>query len=189
MAEISQKPSQAGWQVVERRLLIDNQPFARVYAEDLRLPGGELITDWTRVELPPFVIIFAMLGDGRVAFVRQYRQAVGAYTLELPAGHINDGEDALTAARRELREEAGLEAANWQFLGKYVMDANHECGWAYVYLVRDAWQTAAPNHGDLGEMTVHWLELDEVRQRWMNGELVSAPTALSVGLALHRVAE
>jgi ADP-ribose pyrophosphatase len=178
---------EANWQVLDRRLLVDRSPYARIYDEDVRISNGQVIHNFIHVELPDFVIVFACLEDGRVPFVRQYRQAVRAYTLELPAGHTEDGEESLSAAQRELREEAGVEASAWQFLGKYVMDANRGCGWAYVYLAQGARLTLPPDPGDLGEMTLHVLSLDEVRQALAAGELVSAPTAMAVGLALHRL--
>lgn len=49
--------------------------------------------------------------EGRVLLVRQYRYAVGAYVWELPAGRLDAGETPEQGARRELVEEAGLEAA------------------------------------------------------------------------------
>jgi ADP-ribose pyrophosphatase len=45
--------------------------------------------------------------DGKVLMVRQYRNAIDSYTLELPAGGLNPGEDNLTCAIRECREETG----------------------------------------------------------------------------------
>jgi ADP-ribose pyrophosphatase len=48
--------------------------------------------------------------DGRVLLVRQYRYAVSAYVWELPAGRLDAGETPEEGARRELVEEAGLEA-------------------------------------------------------------------------------
>ena len=176
--------SDAAWQTLDRRLLADRSPYAMVYEEDVRLPGGSIVENFVRVQLPPFVITFAVTIDHRVAMVRQFRQAVHDYTLELPAGHIDGNEDPLVAAKRELIEETGLEGTDWRYLGKFVMDANRECGWAHVYLLQGAHNVASPDPGDLGEMTLHYLTIEEVRQRWMAAEFVSAPTSLCAGLAL-----
>ena len=59
---------------------------------------------------------------GHVLLVEQYRVPLGKPCLELPAGLIGDetkGEDALTSARRELEEETGYRAAQWQDLGEF----------------------------------------------------------------------
>jgi 8-oxo-dGTP pyrophosphatase MutT (NUDIX family) len=172
------------WHVLDKRLVADRSPFARAYDLDLRLPDGRVITNWLQVDLPPFVITFPVLADGSVIFVRQYRQVIGEYALELTAGHMEADEQPQAAAARELLEEGGAVAEHWQFLGRYVMDANRGCGWAHVFLAQGAQIVAPSNSGDVGEMSVHVLPMAEVRRRWLAGEFVSAPTALAIGLAL-----
>ena len=61
----------------------------------------------------PAVAIVAVDGSDRVALVRQERAGAGAPLLELPAGTIDEGEEPLAAARRELREETGLHGGEW----------------------------------------------------------------------------
>jgi ADP-ribose pyrophosphatase len=59
---------------------------------------------------------------GEVILIEQYRVPLGKFCLELPAGLIGDeteGEDALASARRELEEEAGYRAAQWEELGEF----------------------------------------------------------------------
>ncbi len=63
---------------------------------------------WEIVEHKDAVAVLAVR-DGRVLVVEQYRVAIGATTLELPAGLIEPGESALEAARRELMEEVGFD--------------------------------------------------------------------------------
>jgi ADP-ribose pyrophosphatase len=173
------------WEIVDRRLVADRSPYAQIYDEDVRLPDGTLITQWVKVDLPEFIIVMAVTADQHIPFVRQYRQAVRDWMLELPAGHLETGEDALVAAQRELIEETGIVASRWRYLGKYIMDANRGCGWCHVYLATGAHQAAVPDAGDVGEVTTHLIALDEVRAQWLAGAFISAPTALALGLALH----
>lgn len=66
--------------------------------------------------------VILALDAGEVLLVEQYRVPLGKFCLELPAGLIGDetdGEDPLTSARRELEEETGYRAAQWEDLGEY----------------------------------------------------------------------
>ena len=65
------------------------------------------------VEHPGAVAILAFDG-GRLAMVRQWRQAAGSELLEIPAGTCEPGEERLVTAQRELAEECGLEATDWE---------------------------------------------------------------------------
>lgn len=62
------------------------------------------------------VAVLPVQEDGRVLLIRQYRCVFKAQVIELPAGRIDPGETALQAAKRELREEAGLGARRWERL-------------------------------------------------------------------------
>ena len=66
--------------------------------------------------------VILALDAGHVLLVEQYRVPLGKVCLELPAGLIGDeteGEDALASARRELAEETGYRAAQWENLGEF----------------------------------------------------------------------
>jgi ADP-ribose pyrophosphatase len=71
------------------------------------------------VRHPGAVVVVAVDEEERVVLVSQYRHPIGAWLLELPAGGLEPGEDPLHAARRELREEVGLEAKTWRSLGRF----------------------------------------------------------------------
>jgi ADP-ribose pyrophosphatase len=69
------------------------------------------------VEHPGAVAIIALDEAERVLLVKQYRHAVRAVTLEIPAGTLEPDEDPLEAAQRELREETGYRAGQLERLG------------------------------------------------------------------------
>jgi len=71
------------------------------------------------VEHPGAVAVVAVDAEGMVALVRQRREAARKELLELPAGTLEEGEQPLESARRELAEETGLTGGNWQELAAF----------------------------------------------------------------------
>lgn len=61
--------------------------------------------------------VLPIMTDGRVVLVREFKYALGDYSLEAIAGGLEEGEVPLAAAQRELAEEVGLIAADWTPLG------------------------------------------------------------------------
>ncbi len=86
--------------------------------DEIELPTGERATREV-VRHPGAVVVIALDSDDEVYLVRQYRHPIGRYLLELPAGGLEPGEEPLAAAKRELREEVGLEALEWTSLGSF----------------------------------------------------------------------
>lgn len=90
----------------------------RIRLDTVALPNGE-IANREIVDHPGAVAVVALTDAGEVLLVRQWRYAIGALSLELPAGCLDvPGEAVTAAAARELREETGREAARWTYLGR-----------------------------------------------------------------------
>lgn len=88
------------------RTLIHKGKITTTYCDRMLLPNGKE-TDWDFIGHHGAAAMVARTADDKILMVRQYRNALDRYTLEIPAGGINEGEDFMTAAIRELEEETG----------------------------------------------------------------------------------
>jgi ADP-ribose pyrophosphatase len=84
------------------------------------------------IDYPASVVILAIDGESVVA-VRQSRAGAGGVTAELPAGCLEPGEDALSAAVRELREECSLAASSWRALGEFWAAPDYSTEWVTAF--------------------------------------------------------
>ena len=86
------------------------------------------------VEHPGAIALIALDEAGRVLLVKQYRHAVRAVTLEIPAGTLEPGEEPLAAAQRELREETGYRAGQLDRLGGIYTAPGFSTEYIHFYL-------------------------------------------------------
>jgi 8-oxo-dGDP phosphatase len=141
---------------------------------------------------PGAVAIVAMDDQGRILLIRQYRHPVGRLLWEVPAG-LRDvpGEPLEKTAQRELLEEAGYLAADWQVLADVYTSPGISSERLRVFLARDltlvpdAERDYVPDHEE-AHMMIEWAPLDVVISRFLAGELhngVTAIGALAAGAA------
>jgi ADP-ribose pyrophosphatase len=89
--------------------------FLKVTRDRVKLPDGAE-TEREIIRHPGAVVILPLLPDGRVLLERQFRYPNDRVFIEFPAGKIDPGEDPLACAKRELQEETGYTAAEWNFV-------------------------------------------------------------------------
>ncbi len=89
-----------------------------VRLESIRLPSG-LPQEVAVVVHSGAVCVAAMREDGKLLLVRQYRHPLAAWTVEIPAGRLEQDEEPLTAAQRELEEETGYRAREWELARRF----------------------------------------------------------------------
>lgn len=145
-----------------------------VRTDEVAMPGGgSAIRDV--VVHPGAVGIIAMDSSGRVLLIRQYRHAVGRMLWEPPAGLLDvAGEDPLTAAKRELYEEAHLVANRWEVLVDAFTSPGMTDEAVRIYLARDVAPAPGPRHPGVDEeadLPSEWVPLDEAVQLALSGRL------------------
>jgi ADP-ribose pyrophosphatase len=102
------------WRTLQRSYLYRN-PWCAFRVDEVVLPSGATI-EYGVLEGGGFASVVPITGDGKVVLVRQWRQPLSSFTLELPSGGVDKGEDPRAAAERELFEEAGFRAVGLEHL-------------------------------------------------------------------------
>jgi ADP-ribose pyrophosphatase len=117
--------------------------------------------------------------EGRVLMVRQFRLALGRYTLEIPAGGLDPGETPEEAARRELEEETGFQARLLRRLGGFYVSPGYCTEYIHIFLARDL--TPGQSKPDLDEATHPvWLSLREAIAMATSGQLEDGKTIIGL---------
>ena len=139
------------------------------------------------VEHPDAVVILAIRDDGDIAFVRQWRHPTGRPLLELPAGRVDPGESPAETARRELREEVGLDPAHLDFARGFYVAPGFANEFLHGFIARDC--TEAPLEADEDEeLIVEWKPLGEAIDLVDAGEIIDAKSVILIQyLALEAV--
>jgi ADP-ribose diphosphatase len=106
-----------------------------------RHPARETGREFTVVAAPAWVNVAAATPEGRLVLVRQFRFGIDEFSLELPGGVVEPGEDPLAAGVRELREETGFAGASARILGSVHPNPAIQDNRCHVVLVEGAVRT------------------------------------------------
>ena len=139
------------------------------------------------VEHPDAVVILALRDDGAIAFVRQWRHPTGRALLELPAGRIDSGEAPAETARRELREEVGLDPARLDFARGFYVAPGFADEFMHGFIARDCVESPLEADED-EELIVEWRPLGEALELVESEEIIDAKSIILLQhLALEAV--
>lgn len=135
------------------------------------------------------IVVLAVDESGReprVLIERQYRHAAGRFLYELPAGRIDEGEDELEAAKRELREETGYSARRWKKILHFWASPGFVAETMSVYLARDlTLGNAEPEDDEVIEISM--VPLRRAVKMVIDGTIQDAKTIAGVLWLDHRL--
>jgi 8-oxo-dGTP pyrophosphatase MutT (NUDIX family) len=178
------------WKTLASRPLLDRWPWLTVWEEDVRLPDGTVIHGYLRSRARDYSMVFAVLADGTVPLVRQYKHGPGRPSYDLPAGYL-DGPDepALSGAQRELHEETGLLADRWQSLGHLIIDTNRGEDRAHIFLALGARHEGTPHLDPTELLEVSYHLPGALREMVFRGEIDSMASVAGIMLALDALSD
>ena len=169
--------------VLEHRAVFEGRIFD-VVSDTVDL-GAAGVVQRDYVDHPGAVAIVALDHEERVALVNQYRHPVGYELWEIPAGLLDvKGESALAGAKRELAEEADLEAATWHVLVDFLTSPGGTNESLRIYLARDLKPTGKKfeRFDEEANLRVEWLPLDALVSAVLAGRIQN-PSAVVGALA------
>jgi len=124
---------------------------------------------------PGAAAIVPLMDDGaKVLLVEQYRAAVGRKTLEIPAGTLEEGESPEECAKRELIEETGFSASQWDKLTAYYPSPGYSSETIHVFKARGLENVSE------AELPVQYMELKEAQAKIRTGEIMDSKTIIGV---------
>lgn len=165
--------------VTGSELLVD-APIIALRRDQVVMPGGEPAA---REIVEHFGATAVVASDGEnIALVRQYRHSVRDRLWELPAGILDvKDEPALVGAKRELVEEAGLEAERWDLLLDLVTSPGFCEEAVRVFLARELRQVPQPEAAEEeADMVLEWVPLERARHMVLTGQVVNSIAAAGI---------
>jgi ADP-ribose pyrophosphatase len=132
------------------------------------------------------VAIVALDAEQNLLLVRQYRPGAQREMLEIPAGTLEEGEDVALCAVRELKEETGYSAGQWESLGYFFSSPGFCTEKMYLFLARQlTLGTATPEDDEL--ISVVQMPLTLALQAIEQGEIVDAKTIIGLTRVWNRL--
>lgn len=154
--------------------------FFRVDIED-----WEGVGPWDVVHHPGAAAVLPLTPDGEVVLVRQFRPPIRQVLTEIPAGLMDiAGEDALTCAARELREETGYRHTAIEFLGGYFAGAGFTDEYVHVFWARTQAEPVAPPEDGI---ELERVPFDRMVGAARGGKVRDIKTAFALLLAANAV--
>ena len=166
------------WTRRTRRVAYEN-PWITIWHDEVIRPDGEPGI-YGVVHFANLAVGALVLDDtGRVLLVGQHRYALDRYSWEIPEGGVPAGESPLDGARRELKEETGIDASDWTEIGRSHLSNSVSDEEAVFYLATNLTHGVATPDGTEA-LAIRWLPFEEVLAMSLDGRITDALTVLAV---------
>ncbi len=165
------------WKIVESRDVYSD-PWIRLRRDEVIRPDGAP-GSYCVVDLKPGVSVLAIDEDDNAYLTEEFHYGVGRVTMEAVSGGIDESEAALAAAKRELREELGIEAAQWTDLGSVDPFTANVVSPTQLYVARSL-TIGEPNPEGTELIRRVKLPFSRVAQMAMTGEMTHAPSCVLI---------
>lgn len=147
--------------------------------ETVRVNPGEPEATFEIVRHPGGAVVAAISENRQVCLLRQYRYVVDRWLWELPAGKIDNNESPNHTVVRELREEAGLKADRWHYLGEIISSPGILDEVLHLFVAQGLSEVGI-HHEPHEYIEVHWIDLDKALDMAASGEISDAKSIINL---------
>lgn len=161
------------WKVLSSRKLIE-RPWMNVRVDRAELPNGTICEEYYVLHYPTWVNVIAITEDGEFILERQYRHGIGRVSTEICAGCAEDGEDPLTAAKRELWEETGYTDGKWTELMVTCPNSGSTDNLCHSFLAEGVKKVSGQHLDRTEDIHVFLCSREETFKMLQNGEFLQA---------------
>jgi ADP-ribose pyrophosphatase len=173
------------WETLSRNTILSHSKFLTVENHTVKLPDGQIISNWAWLIIPSAAIVLAVTIDHKFLCFRQTKYAIEGTALAPVGGMLEPNEMPLDAAKRELLEEIGYESSDWVNLGSHILDPNRGIATMHLFLALNAKQVAKPNSDDLEDQELLFLTRSEIENTLTAGEFKILAWSAVVAMSLN----
>lgn len=161
------------WKLLKSEYLF-KRPWLTARRDTCQLPDGRVMNEYYVLEYPPFINVIAITKDGQMVLVRQYRHGLGRTCFELVAGCVEEGEEPVTAAKRELQEETGYTGGEWSEMMVFTCNASAMNNLSHSFLAIGVEKTDSQHLDASEDIEVYTFTQDEVKAMLLRGDFMQA---------------
>ncbi len=161
------------WKTLSSEYLF-KRPWLTARKDVVQLPNGRVYDEYYVLEYPDWIGVIAITEDGRMVLERQYRHALGRVGYEIPAGVVEEGEDPMDAAKRELEEETGYTGGEWTHFMTMSPNPTSMNNLSYTFIAKGVRKTSGQHLDATEDISVLLVQQDDVLQMLRNGDFMQA---------------
>lgn len=161
----------AKWKILDSEYLLRHQ-YMTLRKDKVELNNGHIVNDYFVIEKANWINVIAITEEGKFVFERQYRHGARVINYELPAGIIEEGEEPIEAAKRELLEETGYSGGEWVEYNRAYPNPSSMTNMNYTFLAKGVRKEKEQKLEVTENIEVLFLSIEEVKKLLLSSQVI-----------------